>query len=591
MRRAIALLVVAAAASACTGQLGGNPLPTDGHGGAGNGTVTGTGNSEGGLGGISSSGDCADCTNQSVGIGTGNPFDPENKPSDNVGLDDDGALVLDPAHSGIPGIIWIANTNQNTVTKVDTTTYQVLGRYATGSVDPSRTSVNSDGDVFVGNRQGQSLTKISADGKDCPDTNNDGQITTSQGQGDVLPYGQDDCVLWNVPVPNSPLVRGVAAQDVLVPDPIPDDPDNVKIEHYVWVGGTNHATVYKFDGGTGQLLIQTAAPSGIYGLALDGSGYLWNSDYVDGAWIGRVDTNLCHDQPSCDAAEICQLDCSGGPCNCSPGCAVGCDNAIKLRIFLPSQAYGITVDFKQRVWTGGNVVQRYDPKAPLAQRYSNINTGFVHGIAADANGWVWGAGGGQIVRIHGDQMNFTNIGMGAKGMAIDKDGKVWGVEYGPNANVVIPGQGGLDDYTTNPAAVTGLGQCYTYSDMTGMQLALASKKPGYYRERYEGCANGDTEWYTLDWDVEVSGDTTVTFKGRSGNTEDELEAAEWIVLAKIPNDTPPVDLAKIFKSKNALLGQLLEVEVWLKGEVKGDVLVSPKVKSFGVTYHCPPIAT
>jgi sugar lactone lactonase YvrE len=591
MRRAVALFVLVAAASACTGQLGGTPLSKPGQGGAGNGTVTGAGNDEGGFDGMSSGGECTDCVNQSVGVGTGQPFDPENKPSDNVGLDDDGALVLDPANSSIPGIIWIANTSFNTVTKVDTTTYQVLGRYATGSVDPSRTSVNSSGDVFVGNRKGNVLTKISVAGKDCPDTNNDGKITTSQGMNDVLAYGQDDCVLWSVPVPASPRVRGVAAQDVLVADPIPDDPDNVKVVHYVWVGGTNHRTAYKFDGDTGALLIQTSAPTGIYGLALDGSGQLWMSGNTDGNVIGRIDTTLCHDQPSCDAAETCLLDCHTGACVCDPGCKVGCDNAIKERIVLPTNVYGITVDFKQRVWTGGGAVQRYNPKAPLAQRYAAANTGFVHGIAADANGWIWGAGGGHIVRVDAEQLGFVKIGMGAKGMAIDKDGKVWGIEHGPNANVVIPGQGGLDDYTTNPAAVTGLGQCYTYSDMTGLQLALASNKPGYYRERYEGCSNGDTEWYTLDWDVEVSGNTSVTFKGRSGSTVAELEAAEWIVLGKIPADVPPVDLTKIFKSKNAPLGKLLEVEVWLKGEVKGDVLVSPKVKSFGVTYHCPPIAT
>ena len=108
----------------------------------------------------------------------------------------------------------------NTVTKVDTTTYQILGRYAIGSHDPSRTSVNSLGDVFVGNRAGNTLTKVSAAGVDCPDTNGDNAITTSSGFNDVLAWGQDDCVLWDVPVPGGPHVRGVAAQDLLVPDPL-----------------------------------------------------------------------------------------------------------------------------------------------------------------------------------------------------------------------------------------------------------------------------------------------------------------------------------------------------------------------------------
>ena len=81
--------------------------------------------------------DCPDCEEQHTGVGTDSPFDPERQPSEGVVLDKDGALILNPSHADIPGVIWVANTSFGTVTKIDTTTYDILGRYAVGSVRPS----------------------------------------------------------------------------------------------------------------------------------------------------------------------------------------------------------------------------------------------------------------------------------------------------------------------------------------------------------------------------------------------------------------------------------------------------------------------
>jgi len=524
------------------------------------------------------SGDCPDCEEEGAGVGTENPFDPDNNPSDGVGLDDDGALVLDQSNTNIPGIIWIANTSLATITKVDTTTYQVLGRYEVGSIDPSRTSVNSLGDVFVGNRSGNSLTKVMAAGADCPDTNGDNAITTSTGFNDVLPLGQDDCVAWNVPVPNSPLIRGVAAQDVVVADPIPDDSDHTKIEHYVWVGGTNHRTLYKFDGDTGALLIQTEGPTGNYGMALDGAGNLWTAGRTDGNSnvLGRVDTTKCFDQASCDAAVQCSLDCTSGVCSCDPGCPTSCDDAVKERISLPSDIYGITVDFKQRVWLGGSHIQRYTPLAPIGQRFAAVpGTGFIHGIAADGDGSVWGASGGAVIRVDGDALNFVSVPVpGSKA-----------IENGANAHVITPGTTGLDDYVLTNAAVTGLGQCYTYSDMTGAQLALATNDPGYYRQIFEGC-DGENVWWELSWDVDVLPNTSVKFRGRTADMASGLDQATWVPLAKIPPDQSPANILGAFDAKGIALEKFLEIEVSLQGSVGLDGIVSPRVNSFGVSHFC-----
>lgn len=581
-------ILVALSMAACGASDGTNGTTVEGSGGTGQG---GSGFGAMNVGG--DSGDCANCTEEGTGIGTSDPFDPDSHDSDGVGLDDDGALVLDGSSSNMPSIIWIANTGQNTVSKVDTTTFQELGRYRIGTNDPSRTSVNSLGDVFVGNRSGNSLTKISAAGPDCPDTNADGQVTTSTGPSDVLAWGQDDCVMWDVPVPNSPLVRGVAAQDVVVSAPIPDDPQATAIERYVWVGGTNHRTIYKFDGETGALLIQTPAPTVAYGLALDGQGMLWISGRQDDA-IGRIDTTQCYDQASCDSHPVCTRTCTGTSCTCDPGCPTSCDQAVKERINLTGGSiYGITVDFKQRVWLGGEVVRRYNPLAPESSRLETITVGpFVHGIAADASGSVWGAARSSgVIRLDGDNpSNFVTAALpDAKGMAVDKDGKIWAISLGNQAHVIQPGSNGLSDFATTPGAVTGLVNCYTYSDMTGQQLALATNEPGYYRKVFEGCPAGEeTLWAELHWDVERPPGTQVRFRVRAAATIEDLENQDFIAVANLPPDESPASISDAFQGNSgASMERYLEVEVILKGTIDLNGLVTPRVKSFSVLHSCP----
>src|SRR5690606_37748114 len=80
-----------------------------------------------------------------------------------------------------------------------------LARYYTDdpalAPDPSRTSVNLNGDVAVANRRSGSVIMIATRIEDCVDQNNNGMIETSQGPDDILPWGTDECVLWKVDLP------------------------------------------------------------------------------------------------------------------------------------------------------------------------------------------------------------------------------------------------------------------------------------------------------------------------------------------------------------------------------------------------------
>ena len=109
--------------------------------------------------------------------------------------------------------IWISNSSEGTVSKLDTQTMEELGRYVTrpdGAGNPSRTSVTIDGRaVAVANRHG-GITKIWARAEDCVESNGTPGIQTSSGANDVLPWGQDECVAWYTAFPEYTTQRPVA---------------------------------------------------------------------------------------------------------------------------------------------------------------------------------------------------------------------------------------------------------------------------------------------------------------------------------------------------------------------------------------------
>ncbi len=561
---------------------------------------------------VTDAGDCgASCEGHAVGQ-DGEPFDPEANPSDGVELDDEGALIVAHGSSESSSYIWISDTQGTppSISKVDTRTEQIVARYAVGSMDPSRTSLSMTGDAYVASRAGKGITKISTRGADCPDTNGDGMITTSTGPGDVLPFGEDDCVLWYRQFDQE--IRAVAAQDIPARSEITEQPDGPPIieitpaEHYVWIGlstvdnsgtgaGLGTPTAHKLDGDTGETLLSTTMPRGAYGFALDGRGILW---LTGGAyWMGSlafIDTTLCVDDASCDVTP-CSTTCS------TTACPATCDGAVKGDIVLePTDTYGITVDCKQRVWLGSQI-KRYDPLAPADQRLAMIATNpmgdsFVAGIAADANGWVWGAGT-NIVRVNADDLTQTvNVMMPeyAQGVAVDIDGKIWGIGGGQNVRIIQPGAG-LNDAVVQPDPVTGFLSPYTYSDMTGVQQRLAATdEPGTYRQVFEGCDNGPTHWQDFSFEAETPVGTRVVFQARAAETLDALESASWQPLAGAPSMVSDVPLTPVLGIGGAGQGKYVEllIELYMDPGVSdkcaNSEAKSPKVSGIELTLSCDP---
>lgn len=529
---------------------------------------------------INSCGNCEPgCEAEGVGPGTDDPYMPDPENSDGVSLDPEGALVLDSRRINT-NFIWIASTQSGEVSKVDTTTYAEVARYQTGN-DPSRTSVNSVGDVFIGNRAAQSVTKISALGTDCPDTNGDGMITTSTS-GASLPFGQDDCMLWRTDLPGAGLVRAVAAQDV-------EGPDGELIP-YVWAGGWS-GRIFKLDGVTGAILIDIAAPTAPYGFALDGRGRLWMAS-LNNPHIAFIDTNRCVDNASCTAEAICT---ASGPEGGE------CDGAIMGRIPLPNTgSYGITVDFNQRVWMAawGGQQKRYDPTAPAGSRWLSIagmpGGTSCNGVGADAEGFVWYAceGDGSIFRVDANNpTDFRRIPTGPnRGVGIDADGKIWGIlrHNRPTAAVIRPGAT-IDDNALDYEVGPTLASPYTYSDMTGLQLRLATNPRGHYRHVFEGCdgAEVNTSWGEIHFDAETPAGTEVIFRVRTADTREDLAAAEWVVVGTVPPGSSPLSIGDALDAADVMPMRFLMLEVQLRANRSSSTeVITPRVLGIDVQHVC-----
>jgi hypothetical protein len=346
--------------------------------------------------------------------------------------------------------LWVANSNQGTVSKINTQTMQEEARYLTrpdGAGNPSRTSVNLDGDMVVANRNG-GVTMIRARPSDCLDANN-----TSAGPNDIRPW-PDGCVEWYAPG-NYTSQRPVAwTQGTLNLQTCRHD------DAFVWTSGTNagdanSVEVVLLDGATGNVEQVVPIPEipngayefGLYGAAVDGAGNLWAS----------------------------QLD-------------IGYLVNVSLEDFtygywqVPEVAYGMTVDHLGRAWTCNARLSRFDPDTEEWTVGAGEPGPGGAGCMEDGEGRMWVAGYA-ITAVDVETMelieqfpmpvinNNPDTGYG-RGISIDHQGYVWSPSHWSNAAYR------LDPDTGEFDSVTGLVFPYTYSDMTGFALSNAGVPAG-----------------------------------------------------------------------------------------------------------------
>jgi len=406
--------------------------------------------------------------------GGGTGFD-DGTGGDGDGGDGDGSVVPMPIDEDLTvagTFIWIANSEEGTVSKIDTRTMEELGRYLTnpsGDGHPSRTSVGGTGAVAVANRGGgqdfatgeAGVVKIEASEARCYDRNNNGIIETSSGASDVLPWMADECLAWWTPLAwfsNRPVSWAPPAG--------PDLPETV------WTAGANDCTadacyfsVARLNGDTGTLeeLIDVGPLSGVsfigggvldlfgfgfaaipnygpYGGAPDAAGNFWG-------FIGNT-THLFR-------VDGVTLDVLTWP--------------------IPSaNAYGITVDPKGRVFLcGPSGMTRFDPGTQTFTENFDMGLGF-NGCMTDGDQLIW-AGGDALNAYDAETLALTgsyDVGGRIKGVSVDFDGRIWGVGQQEDTRAFR-----LDVTTGAVDVFDGLVGPYSYSDMTGFGLEAAGYTP------------------------------------------------------------------------------------------------------------------
>ncbi|MCR9162451.1 MAG: hypothetical protein ACE37F_19560 [Nannocystaceae bacterium] len=433
---------------------GGAENPDESGAGAGSGltgiTATAT---EGG----SSSASESDSDSQSGGSMTSGPSPTSGNDSGSGGEDDgpkfdlpnpDGGSACGGGKGGGGGgsgtfsYIWIANSSESTVSKINTQTMVEEGRYITRADSigsPSRTSVNLNGNMAVANRSG-GITAFWANPEDCdPMTNGVPGLQTSSGGGDILPWGQDDCLRWSTPINASSNRPAAWAPGQW------SDSECRYVNNKFWTaarGGDDPGTrVMLLDGETGVIEQTIPIPeftSITYGGAVDGDGNFWGHQ-SGGSQLFFVDR------------ETFQHQIYAGP----------------------GDSYGIAVDDNGFPWTCYLGVHRLNPATGVWDHNNTINSSY-GGCMSDGNGTMW-LSHDPLLGIDINTMQLVqsiDIPQDIHGVSIDFDGYVWGV---PIAGSVA--------YRIDPVAQTvdqfdGLVGAYTYSDMTGFALANAGSPSG-----------------------------------------------------------------------------------------------------------------
>jgi hypothetical protein len=363
-----------------------------------------------------------------------------------IGLPPDGSLgCMENGGGGGGGggspdfsYIWIANSNEGTISKVNTQTLVEEGRYIArpdGAGNPSRTSVNLNGDVVVANRYG-GLTMIAARPEDCPDPNN-----TSTGPQDVKPW-PDGCVLWHTPFAYESQRPVAWSQGTFNEQTCRWE--NMKVWTSAHDGGTTTADVFRVSGEDGMIEdmvtvngVQTHV-YGIYGAAADANGNMWGSELSQGLLVN---------------VDLATMALQTWP--------------------MPIAGYGMTVDHLGYVWVCANQVARFDPATQMWQSSAALSSGG-NGCMEDGNGTLWVAAA-SFVGI--DINTLAEVGTLAlparvRGVSFDFEGYIWGPSINSNeAYRVDPATGAVD-------TVTGFNYPYTYSDMTGFALSNAGTPDG-----------------------------------------------------------------------------------------------------------------
>ncbi len=443
----------------------------------------------------------------------------------------DGSMRLVESWSA-PPYLWVPTTSLGVVSRIDVADGSELGRYRTGpdrALEPSAVAVDLDGSCWVGNQAAGTVVKIGLEERgDCVDRDSDGVVDTSRdddGDGaitgdELLPWGADECVLYEVV-----LVDGARA--VHVPgDGHGDYLANgvgalaVDADNGVWVGVRADRLVHRLDGDSGAVLEtvdlsnEELEPNAA---VVDGGGRVWIAGW-----------------PS---TELLRLDTAGG---------------VDLFFQLGHAGRSVAVD-------GGGGLLAAEGDGGLVSRLATetgdpewtVDAGVdAEGVKATEDGDIWVAvpGGGVVRRFTpGGFVRATiPIGGAPREIAIDAAGKVW--TLGPASSVIER----LDPATNRndlDLQLAGADGHDVVGDLTGVVSRSLTTRIGSWRVVFDAIEAG-TPWGTVSWTGTTPAGAATRVRVRS--SEDATGWSSW------------EDAASGVGLRSTPAGRYLQVEVILQ---------------------------
>lgn len=372
----------------------------------------------------------------------------------------------------------------NVLTTAEAGGVAVLGEYYTAPQgrgrDPSRTTVDINGDAWVGNRaEGTgglgSVVKLSASPTGTTSTGifNDPFNGGVGGTFNALPWtnagGADNNGGVTTATDSAQMLyvrtTGTNVRTVAV------DADN-----NVWVGGLGNRAHQIYDGDTGTAISGPGnsfnSGQGGYGGLVDGNGVLWSAS---------LSNFLVKHDPATN---------------------------ITTNINLGRTSYGLGLDNNGKLWVSNwtsNTVQRIDPVTNAIEGTFAASASALRGVAVTPDNDVWaaasGSGGVRRMGNDGTQKSFIATGSTPTGVAVDSNGKVWVTNFGSNTvSRIDPAAGGGNGAVDLTIQLGANATPYNYSDMTGTVLTGSTAPSGTWRKVLDGGANAS--WGQILWNTE-----------------------------------------------------------------------------------------
>ncbi|MBW2701552.1 MAG: hypothetical protein JRF33_12115 [Deltaproteobacteria bacterium] len=406
--------------------------------------------------------------------------------------------------------MWVPNSTDRTVSKIDTKTMEVLGTFDLVDRDgewcynPSRTTVDIQGNVWVGCRGNASYINRSAVTA--------GMVPATVDNKIMKISGQNGSILISRRVGHAPRSLSLDANN------------------HLWVGCSVDDTVWEVDGDTGACYRGEGAGCPNPAIPVDDFPYGSVVDQRGHLWI--VHNRIAIGNPADLVTEI----------NTQDGLVLGVYGPYDREGCM--DLYGIAVDQLNNIWLGGFAcddvlkikgTDGVNPADGITYATGELIGAYLvggslsRGVAVDLDGNVWVASSttatiSKIKGSDGELLATIGVGDGPIGVGIDAWGNGWAVSRVANTVTRI---NGLDMSDTFVVPV-GLGP-YSYSDMLGLSLRTITHQNDGFAWWLGNVDSGmeSPDWLSINWVADAPDGTRVEARFRCHENEEELATASW----------------------------------------------------------------